>query len=154
MSKLLTIILLFITLSCKNNRDSESFENSNTNSPAKLLAHQADSLYKNKSFYSALVLYEKLIVIDSLNGEFNFRLGYCYVQNNEHSKATKYYHKTINLDYRKFESYRNLGLIYGFVLNDKKNAIDCFNKCLSINPDSKEIKDFLLVLKKNSVNNL
>lgn len=154
MNKLFFIIIPVIVLSCKGNRDSEPSENTKAKSPEKLLVQQADSLYTNKSFHDALLLYKKLIAIDSLNGEFNFRLGYCHAQNNEHLKATKYYDKTISLGYREFDSYRNLGLIYGFVLNDKGKAIDCFNRCLSLNPNSKEVKDFLLVLKKKSIDNL
>ena len=108
-----------------------------------LLKTQADILIGKEDFLSALELFEKLILIDSLNGKFHFEKGYCLAQLNSDVEAINCYLKASELNYNRFECYRSLGIIYSIKLGNKEKAKYYFEKCVEINPNNDEVKDLL-----------
>lgn len=113
------------------------------------LVVQAALLYANDKFEEALESYSKLVELDSTNGDFFYRKAYCLAQLNRDSAAVENYLKSANLDFRKFDAYRSIGLIYTVGLNDRSKAIEYFKKCLEINPNAEEIKRLIEDIKSN-----
>ena len=71
------------------------------------------------------------------------KLGYCHAQLTNDSTAIKNYLKAAELNFRRFDAYRSVGLIYAIGLNDKSKAIYYLNKCIKINPTSDEVKKLI-----------
>jgi tetratricopeptide (TPR) repeat protein len=110
---------------------------------------KADLLYAKDQFAEALKLYVKLSNADSLNGKYNYRKGYCLRGLRKYNESIACYLKSIRLNYRKFDSYNNLGIIYSIGLNDNEQAKKYFEKSLEIDPNSEEVKTFIKALEGN-----
>lgn len=127
----LIIVLLFMinTIACKQKRtvNAENREQTLT---------EANTLYYNRDFKSAVLLFEMLLEKDSLNGELFFKRGYCKVQMDDFESAKKDYHKAVEFNYRIIDAYLNLGILE-CITNDSL-AVGYFNNVLSI--DSSNVK--------------
>lgn len=129
--------------------DSLSISRDNLINDSSSLVVQAALLYANDKFEEALMSYNKLINLDSTNGDFFYRKAYCLAQLSRDSAAVENYLKSANLDFRKFDAYRSIGLIYTVGLNDKSKAIEYLKKCLEINPNAQDIKRLIEDIKSN-----
>lgn len=113
------------------------------------LVIQAALQYESDKFEEAIELYNKLIELDSTNGDFFYRKAYSLARLRRDSAAVENYLKSARLDFRRFDAYRSIGIIYAIGLNDKSKAIFYLEKCLEIDPDTEEIKRLIEDLKSN-----
>lgn len=143
MKSLLLGFTFMILLSCGNRND--------TNDQAlNDLRTNANLLYKENKYSEAVEAYDKLIKIDSLNGQLYFRRAYSLCQINKHQNSVTDYQRSASLGYKKFDSYYSLGIIYMTILLDDSLSIMYFKKCLEIDPNSEKVKD---ILRQSTTNN-
>jgi tetratricopeptide (TPR) repeat protein len=148
---IIILVIIFLTISCgtgtdqrKVNGDDKQLLDQATTIDTSALRLTAHLLYQRNQYEEAIDEYNKLIRYDSLNGQFNFRIGYCLAQLGRDSASVKYYKRSADLKHREYDSYYALGLIYSIgTLSDKKKAIYYLNKCLEINPKAKDVKGLL-----------
>ena len=117
-------VSLFV-LSCTNNDTSHS---KLTKSNVEELKISADKYYDSNAYVKAIIILDKLISIDSTNGEYFFKRGYSYSMIFNVEEAVKNYSKSISLGYRVSSAYKNIGINYS-TINDTL-AISNFNKSL------------------------
>src|SRR5690606_1760399 len=91
-----------------------------------------DSLYNGDNYEEAVKYFDTLITIDSLNGEYYFKRGYCEAMLFKYHESTIDYKKAIQFKYRESSAYFNLGLNYSSI--DDSLAIHFFYKCLEVDP--------------------
>jgi len=115
---------------------------------------KAHLLYVNKEYLEASQEYSELIKIDSLNGKYHYRKGYCLAQLSSYNEAIIYYQQASILNYDKFECFKSIGIIYYFMINDNKRAEEYFSKCLEIKPKDKEVEKYMAELTNNENLNL
>jgi tetratricopeptide (TPR) repeat protein len=158
--KIKSIIVLAsisLTLSCGKGTDQRKINEDDKQSLGQVgtidtsaLRLTAHLLYQRNQYEDALKEYNKLIKYDSLNGQFNFRIGYCLAQLGKDTISVKYYKRSADLKYREYDSYFALGLIYSVgTLDDYEKAIYYFKKCLEINPKAKDVEKILRQLTEN-----
>lgn len=94
----------------------------------------ADRYYKERQYLLAIDNYLNLTLIDSLNGKYYYRIGYCLGQSHQLPTAVHYYQKSADLGYREFESNKAIGVIYLLVLKDRVKAAVYFDKCRKLDP--------------------
>lgn len=131
------------------NLDSTVISFSQSSKDTSELILKADLMYATDQYADAIELYTKLLLIDSLNGKFNYRKGFCLRNLRLYPESIEYFLKSIALNYREFDSYNNLGVIYSIGLNDYPQARKYFEKSLEINPNSEEVKSFLKTIDAN-----
>ena len=115
---------------------------------------EAELMYSSDQYTEALELYSRLLSVDSLKGKFNYRKGFCLLRLLRYKEAMHYYLRSIDLNYKKFESYKTLGIIYYMSLNDYTQAKKYFEKCLEINPNAADVKKYLIEIEKSKPINL
>ena len=127
---LIVLLLLMIgTSACNQKRTVNASSKEQT-------LKEANTLYYNRDFKSAIVLFDMLVDMDSLNGEPFYKRAYCKAQMFNHESAKKDYHKAIVFNYRIIDAYLNLGILE-YITNDSL-AVKYFDQVLSI--DSTNIK--------------
>lgn len=105
------------------------------------------ALYHNSGRFSeAIIEYDKLIGIDSTNGKYLYRKAYCLMQIDSPAEAIRYFNKAAEVNFYKFDCFYSIGL-NALILHDDSLAIQYFEKCLLMKPDSKEVQIFLKNLK-------
>src|ERR1700726_2740575 len=124
-------ILIAFIISCKNPKKDLLNNQNKMNQPNKQLffKNTANSLYENDQYAGAVIYYDSLIQLDSLNGEYYCKRGYSYdmIYKKQGLKvAISDYLKSIELGYKKETCYFNLGLSYMY-LNDS-TALFYLNK--------------------------
>lgn len=147
--KAAVLILFFLFGSCTNNHGTEK-ENDNKELRIKELEEEADAYYyQTKNYAKAAILYDKLIQEDSSNGEYYYKRAYSLAQQDKPKAAVKNYLKSAKLNYRVFDSYHSLGVIYRLVLLNDSLAIYYYEKAFEENPSSLETKMTLMKMKSN-----
>jgi|GEM_PF-1294146 len=121
----LFIGIVFFAISCNNKANHNAAWSVNR---IPLLKAKADSFYNLNEYLQAINYFDTLIRIDSLNGEYYFKRGYCEGKLFRFPESTGDYLEAVNLGYRKTTAYFNLGLNYSIV--DDSIAINYFEKCL------------------------
>ncbi len=112
---------------------------------------KAALLYAKDQYEEAIESYNELLSIDSLNGEYYYKIGYCLAQLHKDSAAIKNYIRATELNFRKFDACRSIGLIYAIgPLKNNSKAIEYLNKCLVINPEANDIKKLIREIKHES----
>ncbi len=159
---LIVTSLMVLTVQCRTGHKEQVEEKQNLiesdsshstlNTDSSMIKTMANILFQTNEYQKALEKYNRLIELDSLNGQFYFRKAYCLVQLNRHSESVKYYLKAADLGFERFESFRSLGITYSFVIKNDKQAVIYFKKCLEIDPNSEEVKKFLREIQKASDN--
>ncbi|MCW3467942.1 tetratricopeptide repeat protein [Chitinophaga nivalis] len=122
-----------VILACNSKNHPPSLADKNT---ILSLKQTADILYDQNEYETAAKYLDTLIAIDSLNGEYYFKRGYCNAMLFKYYLSTNDYNKAASLNYRKSSAYFNMGLNYSLV-NDSI-AILYFEKCYET--DSTQIK--------------
>jgi tetratricopeptide (TPR) repeat protein len=130
------IILLLFVFSCQNNKGRPISRPLDSIARVNLLKLRANSAYERNDYPKAIKYFDSLIAVDSMCGEYYFKRGFSYdmiYQRPEVHEAIKDYLKSIQLGYKKSQSYYSLGLSYFLV--DDSTALSYFQKSLSLNPN-------------------
>ena len=86
-------------------------------------------VYLKKGLFKDLLIYaKKLVEIDKLNAEYNYKLAYAFELNNNLDESIKHYNIYIDFDGKnKMQAYNNIGCMY-LRRNKPKIANDFFLK--------------------------
>ena len=142
-NKIVAIGTLMI-ISCTTNLQRKLNQNPKMN----LLEH-ADSCYQQKDFVHAIIYYDSLIKIDSLNGQHYYKRAYSKAMLYDLEGAIVDYSKTIKLNPERKNAYLSIGMIY-FSTKHYREAIPFLDKCLELDPTDNMAKKF----KVNCMNKL
>ena len=115
------------------------------------LTDRAKSLYDSEKYSQAKLCYDTLILLDSTEGEYYFRRGYCKsISDIDILGAIKDYSKSIEHNYnKKQKAYLNIGVLHrsNAVFRSSTNsariveynkALHFFNECLRIEPENEK----------------
>lgn len=134
------IILSSIILSCRFNSNSEEKTNEN-------LEMKAYDAFNSGDFLFSIHCYDKLIEKDSLIGRYYYGRAYSYSGLVRFEEAAKDFLKSVELNYRKADSYNKIGGCYAYVKDSL--ALIYFRKAYEINPgDSDNQLDYNKCLKR------
>jgi tetratricopeptide (TPR) repeat protein len=162
------LIVLFLLLGCSSSTDNNSLRdksmtNTEEDSSSRINSNDtisletlASILYGRDQYIEAIDAYSKLLLVDSLNGQFYFRKAYCLMQIDQDQKALVSFLKAADLNFERYDAYKNIGLIYcKSALYNPDEASKYFKKCLEMNPNDEVVKKFLYSLaQKENSNNL
>jgi tetratricopeptide (TPR) repeat protein len=133
-----SLVMLFI-LSCTTNN---STDNVNKISNDSLFA-LASNYYKKGNYKNSLNCYNKLIIADSLNGEYYYKRGNCKAQLYDYIGSNNDYEKALYLGYRNIENiYFNLALNYSSIDKDSM-ALKYFK--LALEQDTSDVEIRILI---------
>ncbi len=101
-------------------------------------------LYLKKELFNDLLIYaRKLIEIDKLNAEYNYKLAYALELNNNLEESIKYYNIYIDFDGKnKKQAFNNIGCMY-LKINKPKIAKEFFLKGINYGEDKIIINNLL-----------
>jgi tetratricopeptide (TPR) repeat protein len=102
----------------------------------------ADVLFNLKDYTGTIEILAPLIDKYPYNKNANWCLGISYMRKDEFHEAIVYFERVIAVGSRRDEDYWHLGFCYDRI-GDLEKAKDAYSKGLSINPDSKEMRDNL-----------
>ena len=98
---------------------------------------------KKKLFKDLVICGRKLVEIDKLNNEYNYKLAYALELNNNLDESIKYYNIYINFDGKnKKQAFNNIGCMY-LRINKPKIAKDFFLKGINFGEDKIIINNLL-----------
>ncbi len=98
---------------------------------------------KKENFKDLLIYANKLIEIDQLNAEYNYKLAYALELNNNLDESIKYYNIYIDLDGKnKKQAFNNIGCMY-LKINKPKIAKKYFLKAVDFGEDKIIINNLL-----------
>jgi tetratricopeptide (TPR) repeat protein len=129
------IILFCIFCSC-NQMDKKKITPNHSDLRILRLKDSADLYYHTHKFLLAIKYLDMLINIDSTNGEYYFRRGYCYDKfgdTSENKIAIENYLNAIKWKYHLASSYYNLGLCYVGI--EDSIALKYFEESLQRDPN-------------------
>lgn len=146
MYKTIIPVVCFFAFSCTN-----SSKHKNTKMK---LEEKAENEYKADNYEKAIKLYDTILTIDSNRGDLYYKRGYSFMmlkssssqnaefffeqRRNNDLMAINNFLKSIQLGYKKSDSYLNLGAIYAFI-NDSI-VLQYLSKGLSEDPNNKKLK--------------
>lgn len=110
----------------------------------------ADSNYQMGNFENTVKYFSKVIVSDSINGEFFYKRGFSYAKLNDFKNSSEDFLKAVKYEYRTADAYYMLGINQIAFLNDSL-AIFYLEKSLVINPKAQETMDALTACKKKVI---
>ncbi len=146
----LIFILFFITvLSCKNNSDrTKSYYRSQDDSGIdKWLIDSMKNAYNSDDYPKALEYLERLVQIDSTNGEYYYKIGYCESGLLNSEKSTETYNKAIKYHYKIVDATFNIGTNY---LSENDSLAQLyFEKCLTLDSNYQRAKVQLRVIEEH-----
>jgi len=101
-------------------------------------------VYLKKGLFKDLLIYaKKLVEIDKLNAEYNYKLAYAFELNNNLDESIKHYNIYIDFDGKnKMQAYNNIGCMY-LRRNKPKIANDFFLKGINFGKDKIIINNLL-----------
>jgi outer membrane protein OmpA-like peptidoglycan-associated protein/tetratricopeptide (TPR) repeat protein len=126
----------------------------NTKSAVKKITKEADELYIDEMYASALPIYLKLDVLKPENAEINYKIAICYLHSNTKGKAAPYLLKAQQYDKKhEFEDINYyLGVAYHYGLEFDK-AIETYEKYkLLLKPNLEYTKDVTRIVNKYIAN--
>ena len=135
---LFSIPFCLMLASCGNNQQKKTLT-SQLGEDIEELTVLSDTYYLKDNFEKALPLFDKIIALDSTRGEAYYRRGYCKAQRFDYDGSTLDYMKSIELNYRKEDSYFSIGCNYAALLNDSL-AFKFFMKSYELNPFNENAK--------------
>jgi tetratricopeptide (TPR) repeat protein len=94
-----------------------------------------DALMDAQRFGEAVEAYQKALAIDPKNVPVLVDQGTCYRGTGKFDKAVEQYRKAIKIDPDFPNGHRNLGVVLGFDLNKKTEAIKEFTRYLELAPN-------------------
>lgn len=105
---------------------------------------EVDSLYqvgynkfKEGKYDDALIVFNSIITIDSLQSKAFEYSGRCFDRKFNIEKAIEYYKKAFDLDTKNYNILLNLALLYR-TKNHLDQSIECFQKYIKLNPESEQ----------------
>lgn len=130
---LLLVIIMSALISCESTRVDRK------------MMLKANRYYNQGLYDRAEKLYDKMIMIDSLNGEAYYNRAYCLANRNALDCSNYDYFKCIELGYNLEQSYFNLGCNFAIIGLDSI-AIDYFHKAYELNPQNIEAEIQIKIL--------
>ncbi len=106
------------------------------------LLNQGQSLITKKEFDKALLVYEEIIKIDSLNPQALTRLPIIYLMKERYKDSIDMINRSFKIVKPAIGDYQNLASAY-LALKEYDNAINSYEKVVKINPNSSEIYKIL-----------
>ena len=91
---------------------------------------------KNKELTKALEYFKKVLFLDKKNIEALLHIGFIYHSLKENSKAFKCFKQVLKLDKNNFLGYYGLARLYQSLEKHNIEAINCYKKCLELEPDN------------------
>ncbi len=85
-------------------------------------------------YQEAVDAYQKAVELDQKNVDVMVDLGTCFKNIGRFDRAVEEYRKAITIDPRHVNAHRNLGVVLGFDLGDKKEAIKELEESLRLAP--------------------
>lgn len=101
------------------------------------LIELADLYYNLDNFKEAILLFDRILNMDTTNGEFYFKRAYCNAQIYNYKNSNIDYYKAIELNYRTDDAVFNLACNYAATQKDSL-ALQYFLKAYELNPDNKK----------------
>jgi tetratricopeptide (TPR) repeat protein len=141
----LIILLLFLS-NCENKITKKPEVNE-----VEELKRKAEESYSNSLFKNAAFQYSQLLKYDSANSEYYYKRGISYSQLNKDDLAVLDFRKSIEQNYRVYDSFYILGVIYGIKLHNDSLAKHYLRKALTIYPESNEAQELLNALLEDSL---
>jgi tetratricopeptide (TPR) repeat protein len=143
MKTYILILSIFIFIGCSGKPSEVNHEIGSKDS----LNKKATFFYKNKDYSNALNFYDKLISIDSTNGEFYYKRGNCKAYLFDYNGSTNDYLKAIELKYKIGDTYFNIACNYASIKEDSL-ALKYFTKAYEINPNDLNLKTQIELVKE------
>ena len=112
---------------------------SHKKSTKEILEQKAFYYYDNNTYSEAINYFDKLIALDSTNGEYYFKRAYCYDKTSLKKHAVLDFEKAASLKYEAADAFKNIGLI-AMEVDEDSIALTYFDKGLKIDPS--KFKDF------------
>lgn len=143
---MLSLLILLISNSCLfSSAKKERFEED---------LSKANVLYEKGEYKSALIIFDSLIEKDSLNGEINYKRGYCKAQTSDTKTSKKDFKNAIRFNYKVKDAYLNLGVLECFY-NDSL-AIKYFDIALNMDSTDEKAKTYReeAIKRLNKYNNI
>lgn len=103
------------------------------------MVKQSDEYYQSDQYAKAILLFDKILALDSSRGEIYFQRGNCKAQLFDYAGSTDDYFKSIELGYRVDDSYFNLGCNYESIRKDSL-AFKFYLKAYELNPKNNDAK--------------
>jgi tetratricopeptide (TPR) repeat protein len=144
----LIVLLLLINYQCKQekkNQQANKLTSTFFYGSQEELKNRLDSLYENNLFDEALKVLNKLILLDSLNGELYYKKGICLDSTVPRDSIVKFFHKSADLGYRKSDCYYLIALSY-YLDKDYSKCESYLRQTLAINPSDSEAQKLLIKL--------
>ena len=91
---------------------------------------------KNKELTKALEYFKKVLFLDKKNIDALLHIGFIYHSLKENSKAFKCFKQVLKFDKNNFLGYYGLARLYQSLEKHNIEAINCFKKCLELEPDN------------------
>lgn len=142
------ILALLVLASCSSKKEKNREDNTWTDENVKKLEAIANEAYSKDQYSNAIFLYNKLIGLDSTQGEYYFKRGYSYSMLQNTDNATQDFLRSIRLEYKVSKSYQNIGSMYFALISNDSLAAYYFSKALKYDPTNEKIKNLLEICKK------
>jgi len=143
---ILGLSLAFL-LGCSVKQEIESKSKTETELPLARYKELADSCYDRDSYKLAIEYFDRVIEIDSLNGELFYKRGFSLAKMNDFENSSMNFLKAIEYGYRISDAYYMLGMNQIPSLNDSI-AVFYFEKSLELNPNAQETVDAMNACKR------
>lgn len=115
---------------------------------AEKLKNEGNSLTKADKLDEALAKYTKAIELDGKNPVFYCNRAAVYSKLGNHHQAIKDCNAALSIDSSYCKAYSRLGLAYSS-LNRYKDAKECYEKALKLDPENESLKNNLLIAEEN-----
>jgi cytochrome c-type biogenesis protein CcmH/NrfG len=92
-----------------------------------------------KRFAEAVSAYEKALALDPKNVDVRVDLGTCFKNAGKPDKAVEEYRKALKTDPNHLNGHRNLGIVLGFDLKRKDEAVKELEKSIELAPNAPEV---------------
>jgi tetratricopeptide (TPR) repeat protein len=93
-----------------------------------------NTLMDSHRYQEAIDAYQKALELDQKNVDVRVDMGTCFKYIGQFERAVEEYRKAITIDPRHVNAYRNLGVVLGFDLGNKKEAIKALEESLRLSP--------------------
>lgn len=147
MNRYIISILLIAQFSCNNTANDNSkisYKPLDTHKTYELLKSKMSTAYNKDDYPKALYFLQQLVQLDSTNGAYYYKIGYCESGLLNSQESTDAYNKAIKCHYRVVDATFNIGTNY-LTMNDSLARI-YFERCLAIDSNYESAKIQLMVI--------
>ena len=93
-----------------------------------------NALMDSRRYQEAVNAYQKALELDQDKVDVRVDMGTCFKNIGQFDRAVEEYRKALTIDPRHVNAHRNLGVVLGFDLGDKKEAIKELEESLRLSP--------------------